>query len=81
MFVTIATEQFGTNLRATVTTAVPNFVRGSLVPLSFLFAYLKKDHSLLYAGLSVGILCIVLSFLGLFILQETFHKDLDYIDS
>ena len=41
VFVTIASEQFGTNIRATVTTTVPNFVRGSLVPVTFAFEQLR----------------------------------------
>ncbi len=80
MFVTIAAEQFGTNLRATVATAVPNFVRGSLVPMSFLFAILKEQASISVAGLSVGIFAIVLSFWGLFALKESFSTDLDFVD-
>lgn len=80
IFVTIAAEQFGTNLRATVATTVPNFVRGSLVPISALFAFLKSDFGLMGAGLSVGILCIVLSFWGLYSLKESFHTDLDFLD-
>ena len=82
IFMTIATEQFGTNIRATVTTTAPNFVRGSVVPLSLLFQYLRGvfNGSLIVAGILVGFLCLVLAFWSLSKMQETFHKDLDYTE-
>lgn len=82
IFMTIATEQFGTNLRATVTTTVPNFVRGSVVPLSLLLIYLKGlfNGSLLYAGIAVAVLSLGVAFWALRNMQETFHKDLDYLE-
>lgn len=80
VFMTIATEQFGTNIRATVTTTVPNFVRGSVVPISLLFQYLRGvfHGSLIYAGATVGILILGLAFWALSNMEETFSKDLDY---
>ncbi len=82
IFMTIATEQFGTNIRATVTTTVPNFVRGAVVPLSLLFQYLKGvfDGSLINAGIAVAILSLVLAFWALHQMHETFSKDLDYME-
>jgi len=82
VFMTIATEQFGTNIRATVTTTVPNFVRGSVVPVTLLFQYLRGlfNGSLIYAGVVVGVVTIGLSFLSLHYVQETFHKDLNYLE-
>jgi len=80
IFVTIASEQFGTNIRATVTTTVPNFVRGSLVPISWAFTALKPARGVLGAAGVVGIGCFALSFLALSGLQETFGKDLDYLE-
>ncbi|MBN9385905.1 MAG: MFS transporter [Chitinophagaceae bacterium] len=82
IFMTIATEQFGTNIRATVTTTVPNFVRGSVVPLSFLFQYFKNlfHDSLIYAGIAVAVLCLGFAFRALRKMQETFSKDLDYLE-
>ncbi len=80
MFVTIAAEQFGTNLRATATTSVPNFVRGSVVPLSLLFGYLKASFGMLAAAWMVGGVAIGLALLGLSQLEETFGKDLDYLE-
>lgn len=83
IFMTIATEQFGTNLRATVTTTVPNFVRGSVVPMTLLFQYLTGifNGSLVGAGIAVGLLCLVLAFWALYHMQDTFSKDLDYLEA
>jgi putative MFS transporter len=82
IFMTIATEQFGTNLRATVTTTVPNFVRGSVVPLSLLLQYLTGvlDGSLITAGIIVAVISLGLAFWALSHMQDTFSKDLDYIE-
>jgi putative MFS transporter len=82
IFMTIATEQFGTNIRATVTTTAPNFVRGAVVPLSILFQYLKGvfNGSIIYSGITVAILCLGSAFWALSKMQETFHKDIDYIE-
>lgn len=81
IFVTMAAERFGTNIRATVATTAPNFVRGSLVPISWLFAQLKPSMGLLHAGALVGLVCVVLSFWGLWMSEETFAKDLDYFET
>lgn len=81
VFITIAAEQFGTNLRATVATTVPNFVRGSVIPITFAFEYLHQlNFSLLHSASIVGALCLLIAFLALWKLEETFHKNLDYID-
>jgi len=82
VFMTIATEQFGTNIRATVTTTVPNFVRGSVVPISLLFQYLRNmfHGSLIYAAVSVGALVLALAFWALSNMKETFSKDLNYLE-
>lgn len=79
-FVTIASEQFGTNLRATVTTTVPNFVRGSVVAVTVSFQYLKGHLGILHGALVVGFVCIIIALLALSQLKETFSKDLDYIE-
>jgi MFS transporter, putative metabolite:H+ symporter len=77
---TSAAEQFGTNLRATVATTVPNFVRGLLIPITAMFgiftAELGTKYGLLTTGLIVGIIAIIASALQ----TETFEKELDYID-
>jgi putative MFS transporter len=80
IFVTIASEQFGTNLRATVTTTVPNFVRGSLVPVSLLFDYINERSGLLQAAYWVTAIVVVIAVFSLTNLKDTFSKDLDYLE-
>lgn len=79
LFVTIAAEQFGTNLRATVATTVPNVVRGSLFVMSFVFARLAASGwAPTVAALAIGLVCFAAAFLALWKMEETFGKDLDY---
>lgn len=78
MFVTISAEQFGTNLRATVATSTPNFVRGSLVLVSALFTLFKGPMGIVPAGALVGALCLLFSLWGHRHITETFGVDLDY---
>lgn len=80
IFMTIATEQFGTNIRATVTTTVPNFVRGAVVPLSLLFQYINGlfNNSFIHAGMIMAVLSLGFALWALSGIQETFNKDLDY---
>jgi MFS transporter, putative metabolite:H+ symporter len=80
IFVTIGAEQFGTNLRATVTTSVPNFVRGSVVPLTFFFTRAKVQFGIIEAGLIVGLASIGIALFALTRLEESFSKDLNYIE-
>tara|TARA_B110001454_G_C12723234_1_gene436031 strand:- start:7149 stop:8363 length:1215 start_codon:yes stop_codon:yes gene_type:complete len=80
LFVTVSAEQFGTNLRATVATSTPNFVRGSLVVISLIFSALKPSFGILNAGLITGVITMVFSFVGLYYIDETFHKDLDFVE-
>jgi sugar phosphate permease len=80
IFVTIAAEQFGTNLRATVATTIPNFVRGMVVPITMLFQLLRKDLGIQQGALLVGGICMAVALVSLWRLQETFHKDLDYFE-
>jgi len=80
IFVTIAAEQFGTNLRATVATTVPNFVRGMVVPITLLFQLFRGHLGLEGGALAIGAVCITAAFLALLALDETFHKDLDYYE-
>lgn len=80
MFVAISAEQFGTNIRATVATTTPNFVRGAMVPITMLFTLLREHSSLWTAGLSVGMVVMVFAFWGHATIKETFHQDLDFIE-
>ena len=80
LFVTVAAEMFGTNLRATVATSVPNFVRGAVIPLTALFIPLKVSFGIIYAAAAVGLLSFVIAVIALRYLDETFNKDLNYIE-
>lgn len=84
LFVTIAAEQFGTNIRATVTTTVPNFVRGSLPLIILIYSFFRDslfEGDILKSGMIVGSLLSIISLLALWKLKETFHVDLDYTES
>jgi MFS family permease len=78
LFVTIAAELFGSNLRATVATTVPNFVRASVIPISGLFLFLKQSFGITTGAVIVGTLVVGIALLFLWKLPETFSKDLDY---
>ncbi len=78
LFMTIASEQFGTNIRATVTTSAPNFVRGSVIPLTLTFQFLKPLMGLQQSAMAVGALCLLMSILALTRLEETFSRDLNF---
>ena len=80
LFITVAAELFGSNLRATVATTVPNFVRGTIIPLTFLFAWTKSLAGTINGALIVAVLTYVLAILALVYLEETFKKDLNYTE-
>lgn len=81
IFVTIAAEQFGTNIRSTVANTVPNFVRGSVPLITMLFtALLTINITNTMAALVVGVLCIGLALWATWGIKETFGKELDYAE-
>jgi MFS family permease len=80
VFVTIAAEQFGTNIRATVTTTVPNFVRGAVVPLTLAFSALKDGVGLVPGAMLLGALCLAIAVISILTLDETYGKDLDFME-
>jgi len=80
IFVTVAAEQFGTNLRATVASTVPNFIRGTVIPITFFFKVAKDYLGILAGGAVVGVVCLLIAFYSLYRLEETFHKDLNYVE-
>jgi len=79
-FVTISSEQFGTNLRATVTTTAPNFVRGALIPSTLLFEYFVHKYSIITAGYIMIFLLTAIAMFALSQLKESFNKDLNYLE-
>ena len=80
IFMVNASEQFGTNMRATVTTTAPNFVRGMVVPVSVCISWIGAKSDLWTAGLITGIMCILISFVGIYFTEETYGKNLDYME-
>ena len=76
----MAAELFGTNIRATVATSIPNFVRGAAIPLTASFAALKPDFGVNNAAIIIGAITVGVSLLALFFLEETFAKDMNYIE-
>lgn len=81
IFVTTAAEQFGTNLRATATTTIPNMVRGMLAIFILpLFKYLREFTSYYNAGWITALIIMVISTVALVMTQETFGKDLNFIE-
>jgi MFS family permease len=80
IFVTMAAEQFGTNLRATAATTVPNMVRGSLPIITLLMQTFKTSYGFIHAALITGVIVMVVAIVATFLSEETYHKDLDYIE-
>jgi len=81
LFITVAAELFGSNLRATVATTVPNFVRGTVIPLTSLFALLRNYAGAIHSALIVGVLTYAVALVALVYLEETFKKDLNYTET
>ena len=81
VFVTVASEHFGTNLRATATTTVPNFVRGAVVPLTSTFQALTPIVGLTTSGILVGAGTLVIAILAVSLLRETYGRDLDFVET
>ena len=80
MFVTVGAEQFGTNIRATAATTIPNMVRGTVVGMTLFYAYLKPSMDIIYAGAIVGLICFFLGIYATLTVPETHDKDLDFND-
>jgi putative MFS transporter len=80
VFVTVASEQFGTNLRATATTTAPNFVRGAVILLTLAFKAMKAPLGVLGSAMAVGAVALLFAVLSLVSLEETFGKDLDFVE-
>lgn len=74
-------EHFGTNLRATVTTSVPNFIRGSVVIMLFLFKGLKNSLGVTNSAAIVATVVIFLAYVSLYFSEETYKKDLGFIET
>ena len=80
LFVTMAAEHFGTNLRATAATTVPNMVRGSLPLIIILFNSLKPRFGYIHSGAITGVIVMAISTVAVFLTEETFGKDLNFLE-
>ncbi len=84
IFVTMGAEQFGTNLRATAATTIPNMVRGALPFVNFLFfdlLFKTMHYSLQLSGIITGVVVMAIAFTAFYFTEETYFKDLDYIET
>jgi putative MFS transporter len=81
VFVTIGAEQFGTNIRATVATTIPNLVRGAVIPITLSFQFFKEQYDILTSTIVVGAIVFFIAGVSSLLLPETFNKDLDYIET
>ncbi len=79
-FITIAAEQFGTNIRSTVTTTAPNFVRGALIPSTLLYGVLVNWVGIIAAAMIMIVLLSLIAIFALTRLKESFDKDLDFVE-
>jgi len=80
MFVTIGAEQFGTNLRATAATTVPNMVRGLVIPMTMSYQALKPSLEVINAGAIVGLVSFTVGLYCILTVPETHGKDLNYLE-
>jgi MFS family permease len=80
MFVTVAAEQFGTNIRSTVTATVPNMVRGLLAVMLIGFDFFKASYGILVSVIIIGLIAFGLSIYASFTIEETHQKDLDFLE-
>jgi MFS family permease len=80
MFVTLSAEQFGSNIRSTATTTVPNMVRGILALMIMAFNGLKPSLGVIYAASAVGLVVYALAIWASLSVEETHGKDLDFIE-
>jgi putative MFS transporter len=84
IFITMGAEQFGTNLRATAATTIPNMVRGALPLINLMFLDLFQKAwgwDLLRSGVVTGIVVMSITMIAFYFTEETFHKDLNYVEA
>ncbi|MDI9340836.1 MAG: MFS transporter [Sediminibacterium sp.] len=80
VFMSSASELFGTNIRATVATTVPNFVRGSVTLMTLFNMGLKPSMGTVGASVAIGAVVFLLAFWASYRLEETYGKDLNYVE-
>ncbi len=83
IFNQMAAEQFGTNLRATAATTIPNMVRGALPLINLLFLDILQKSlgwSIIQSGIFTGAIVMGITLIAFVFTEETYHKDLDYLE-
>lgn len=80
VIITVAAEQFGTNLRGTVATTVPNFIRFAVVPMSLSFLFLKPSFGIVISALMISVIVSIVALISAYRLEETYGRDLDFIE-
>ena len=84
IFVTMGAEQFGTNLRATAATTIPNMVRGALPLINMMFLDLFQKSwgwDIVRSGIITGVIVMIITLIAAYFTEETFHKDLNYTET
>ncbi len=81
IFVSTSSELYGTNLRSTVTTSTPNIVRGAVVVITLSLDYFTPKVGLWWSGFGLGIVIYILALIAIYKIEETYGKELDYIES
>ena len=84
IFITMGAEQFGTNLRATAATTIPNMVRGALPLINLMFLNLFQKNwgwPLIKSGIITGIIVMAVTLIAFYFTEETYHKDLNYLET
>jgi MFS family permease len=80
VFMSSASELFGTNIRATVTTSVPNMVRGTVTFMTLANDILKPMYGFFLSSVIIGSVVFILALISAGLLEETFDKDLNYTE-
>ena len=81
MFVTVAAEQFGTILRSTATTSVPNMVRGTVPIMLIGFNYLKDlDYTVIFSAAVIGLIAFALGIYATLTISETHDRHMDFVE-
>ena len=84
IFITMGAEQFGTNLRATAATTIPNMVRGALPLTNILFLDVFQNSwgwPLVKSGIVTGVVVMGIALVAYYFTEDTYHKDLNYVES
>ncbi len=83
IFVTMGAEQFGTNLRATAATTIPNMVRGALPIMNLMFIEVFQENmkwTIIQSGIATGVIVMAIAIVAAIFTEDTFKKDLNYVE-